>query len=29
MSKATKIVLGVVGISATLSIGLVFVLAFA
>lgn len=29
MSKATKIVLGTVGISATLTLGLVFVMAFA
>ncbi|WP_449405261.1 hypothetical protein [Halorarum salinum] len=29
MSKATRIVLGVVGVSATLAVGLVFVLAFA
>jgi hypothetical protein len=29
MSKATKIVLGVVGVSATLAIGLAFVMAFA
>ena len=29
MSKATKIVLGVVGVSATLAVGLVFLMAFA